>query len=576
MRLIYSLVRRFRGTIILATLVGFISGASGAALIALINAQLTAGLSHGMTLVWNYVALAAVALISNIMSQLLLTKLAQETSFNLKVQLSREILSAPLRRLEDLGPPRLMAILTEDIAAIIAVFLGLPTLCINLATLLACLAYLGWLSSTMLAGVALFLLAGVSMRYLLAARGLRSLKLAREESNHLLKHYRAMTEGSKELKLHNRRRAAFLNEEVRGTARTLRNHNLTGLAFYTLAEGWSKLLFYIFFGIILFVLPSMRTIDTQTLTGYTLMVLYIMGPLGSLLNFLPTIGRARIALRQVEGLSQSLTVECGQTDLERAPAVDNGWKRLQIVGVTHSYRQSGEDNSFILGPIDLQFQPGEIVYLVGGNGSGKTTLAKLLTGLYAPESGEIRLNGRIVTDESKESYRQLFSVIFADFYLFDRLLGIDGTDLDQRVASLLKKLRLDHQITVGNGVFSRVDLSLGQRKRLALLTAYLEDRPFYVFDEWAAGQDPEFRDLFYLQLLPELKNRGKAILVITHDEKYFHLADRLIKLDCGRITEFTDLSFNGKTPFRLSTLTEERLGESPGKEATYEQQLVTY
>jgi putative pyoverdin transport system ATP-binding/permease protein len=576
MKLIYSLLRTFRGTIILAALVGFISGVSGAALIALINAQLTAGLFNGKALVRDYVALAALALASNVISQLLLTRLTQDTSFDLRVRLSEEILSAPLPKLEELGSPRLLAILTEDISAVIAAFLGLPALCVNLATLLACLAYLGRLSSNMLAGVSIFLLAGAVVRHLLAVRGLRSLKLAREEANHLLKHYRAMTEGSKELKLHNKRRAAFLDEEVRATARTMRDHNLTGLTFYSLAEGWSKLLFYIFFGVILFVLPSAQAIDTKTLTGYTLIVLYIMGPLGALLNFLPTMSRARIAIRHVEGLSQSLTVEGGQAGLEHAPATDTGWKRLQMIGVTHSYRQEGKESNFILGPIDLQFQPGEVVYLVGGNGSGKTTLAKLLTGLYAPESGEIRLNGRRVTDEGKESYRQLFSVIFADFYLFDRLLGIDGADLDQRAARLLKKVRLDQQVTVDNGAFSRVNLSIGQRKRLALLATYLEDRPFYVFDEWAAGQDPEFRDLFYLQFLPELKRRGKAILVITHDEKYFHLADRLIKLDCGRITELAELSFNGETPFRPPPLAEGWFGEPPGKETTYEQQLVTY
>jgi len=576
MKLIYSLLRTFRKTIILAALVGFISGASGAALIALINAQLTAGSFQGRALAWNYIALAAAALVSHVISQLLLTRLAQETSFDLRVRLSEEILSAPLRKLEELGPPRLLAILTEDISAVIGAFLGLPSLCVNIATLLACLAYLGWLSPNMLAGVTIFLLAGAVVRHLLAARGLRSLKLAREEANHLLKHYRAMTEGSKELKLHNKRRAAFLDEDVRGAARTLRSHNMTGLTFYTLAEGWSKLLFYIFFGIILFVLPSARAIDLQTLTGYTLMVLYIMGPLGAILNFVPILSRARIAIKQVEGVSQSLTAEGRQTGLEQDSATDTGWKRLQMIGVTHSYRQPGEENSFMLGPIDLQFQPGEIVYLVGGNGSGKTTLAKLLTGLYAPESGEITLNGRRVTDESKESYRRLFSVIFADFYLFDRLMGIDGADLDQRAARLLKKLRLDHQVTVGNGVFSRVDLSLGQRKRLALLTTYLEDRPFYVFDEWAAGQDPEFRDLFYLKFLPELKRQGKAILVITHDEKYFHLADRLIKLDCGRITEFTELSLNSEKQSRPSQPTERWFGELSGKETTYEQQIVTY
>jgi putative ATP-binding cassette transporter len=563
-------MRAFRGTIILATLVGLLAGAIGAALIALINTQLSSGLSRGGGLAWSYVALTFGALASNGLSQTLLIKLAQETSFDLRLRLSREILSAPLRRLEELGPHRLMANLTEDIPAITSACLGAPSLCINLATPIACLVYLGWLSPLMLAGVLLFLLVGAGIRQLLAARGLRYLKLAREESNLLLNHYRAMIEGGKELKLHGRRREVFLDEEIRGAAQTLRRHNLTGLSIYTLAEGWSKLLFYVFFGVLLFVLPAVQIIDARTLTGY------IMGPFSALMNFLPIIGRARVALKHVEELSQELNAADKRADLKHAPTADPSWGRLQLVGVTHTYRRPGEEGSFSLGPIDLQFSPGEIVYLVGGNGSGKTSLAKLVTGLYAPESGEIRLDGRRVTDENRESYRQLFSAIFSDFYLFERLMGVEGTELDRRATRLLKKLRLDHQVTVKDGALSRVDLSFGQRKRLALLTAFLDDRPFYVFDEWTAGQDPEFRDLFYLQFLPELKRQGKTILAITHDENYFRFADRLIKLDYGRITESAEKSSEGEI---LAWPSKPPMGWSPessGKGALYERHNVTH
>jgi putative ATP-binding cassette transporter len=107
--------------------------------------------------------------------------------------------------------------------------------------------------------------------------------------------------------------------------------------------------------------------------------------------------------------------------------------------------------------------------------------------------------------------------------------------LDRRAHEYLERLHLNHKVTIKDGVFSTTQLSQGQRKRLALLCAYIEDRPFYLFDEWASDQDPLFKEVFYTQLLPELRSLGKAVLVITHDDRYFGVADRLIKLDYGRI-----------------------------------------
>jgi putative ATP-binding cassette transporter len=185
--------------------------------------------------------------------------------------------------------------------------------------------------------------------------------------------------------------------------------------------------------------------------------------------------------------------------------------------------------------LTLTFDPGEVVFLVGGNGSGKSTLGKILTGLYPPEKGEIRLNGRPVTDENRDNYRQLFSSVFSDFYLFENLLGLRAEGLDERARGFLTQLHLEHKVKVRAGQLSTIDLSQGQRKRLALLTAYLEDRPFYFFDEWASDQDPQFKDLFYRELVPELRARGKTIVVITHDDRYFPLADRVIKLDYGQL-----------------------------------------
>ena len=211
------------------------------------------------------------------------------------------------------------------------------------------------------------------------------------------------------------------------------------------------------------------------------------------------------------------------------------FETLELKGITHSYHRELDDNHFMVGPVDLVFHPGELVFLVGGNGSGKSTLAKLITGLYPPESGEIRVDGRPVTDANRDDYRQLFSAVFADFFVFETLLGLESVNLDASAQAYLSQLHLQSKVRIKHGALSTTALSQGQRKRLALLTAYLEDRPFYLFDEWASDQDPQFKDVFYRQLLPELKARGKAVLVITHDDRYFGLADRVLKLDYGQL-----------------------------------------
>jgi len=190
---------------------------------------------------------------------------------------------------------------------------------------------------------------------------------------------------------------------------------------------------------------------------------------------------------------------------------------------------------FHLGPIDLNIAQGDIVFIVGENGSGKTTLIKLLLGLYPPQAGEILLNGNAVSDPERDDYRQLFTTVFADYYLFDDLVqGSAAQSLDS-ATKYLERLEIAHKVSVKDGVFSTTDLSTGQRKRLALVNAWLEERPVLVFDEWAADQDPAFRRIFYTELLPDLKRLGKTIIVISHDDRYFDIADQLVRLRAGQV-----------------------------------------
>jgi putative pyoverdin transport system ATP-binding/permease protein len=288
-------------------------------------------------------------------------------------------------------------------------------------------------------------------------------------------------------------------------------------------------------GLLIFLPSQFIGVSEQVLTGYTLALLFMTTPLQGIMLTAPNLGRANLALKKVEELGLQLASQPAEVEPRAASASAASWRSLEMIGVTHQYRREGQEHNFVLGPLDLQFLPGEVVFLTGGNGSGKTTFAKILAGLYAPESGEIRLDGRPVTDEERIEYRKLFSTVFSDFFLFDKLLGLDGPGLDAQAQGYLAQLQLSHKVDVRQGGFSTTELSQGQRKRLALLTAFLEDRPIYLFDEWAADQDPTFKHFFYYDLLRELKSRGKTVFVISHDDRYYRVGDRLLKFENGNL-----------------------------------------
>lgn len=520
--------------VLTAALASVVSGLSIAGMLALVNTTLAQAGAPSAKLAWGFAALCAVVVASRILSSTLLVKLSQHTLASLRAHLSRQILSAPLRRLEEVGKHRLLAALTEDVSVVSDIFHRLPLLCMNLAMVIGCLVYMAWLSWPLFLVTLTLLALGVGSFRLQRGGAYAALERSREAGDDLQRHFRALTDGAKELKLNQAKREAFLSGAVSSTLEDMRRHFVAGMVVLLTAESWGSLLFFMLVGLLIFVTPAIYPIDMAVLSGYALVLLYMRGPLEGLIGALPDLSQSRIALVRIERLRTELQKD-GESPCERNHPVRT-LNSLELVGVTHCYHRELEDRSFMLGPIDLSLRPGELVFLIGGNGSGKTTFAKLLLGLYAPESGEIRVNGETVSEHSREAYRQLFSAVFADFFLFDDLLGHMPAS-DSQAQQYLVRLQLAHKVKIENGRFSTTALSQGQRKRLALLTAYLEDRPFYLFDEWAADQDPLFKRVFYAELLPNLRERGKTVFVITHDDQYFHLADRCLKLEEGRLTE---------------------------------------
>ena len=551
MKLISFLLRwtkdiRYSRLIILSTTIGgLVGGVCSLGLLAILNRGLSRPGSASKLIIWEYVALCAFTPAVKMASQIPMMRLSRRANVQLRMQLCRQILAAPLRHLEQVGPHRILASLTDDIPTITGALGLMPNLCLNFAMLIAFLIYLGRLSSTGLIILIVAIAVGVSVYLLIARRAKYYSKLAREEWDALLKDYRALTTGTKELKLHRERRQAFLSEDLNATSSRLARLRNSEALIFMFASSWGTVFGSVLLGLIVFGLPQMGGVDTHVVIAFIFGLLYLMGPVESLIGVVPSFTRMNIALNKVQQLGLSLT-DHASDDLGPRPAQPNpAWSRLRLNGVTHSYYREAEDRSFLLGPIDLDIHPGELIFCVGGNGSGKTTLVKLLTGLYAPEAGEIYFDDLLVTDENRDEYRQHFSVVFSDFFLFESLLGLGTSDLDEKTRKYISQLQLDRKVQVQNGRLSTIDLSQGQRKRLALLTAFLEDRSIYIFDEWAADQDPMFKNIFYLNLLPELKAKGKTIIVISHDDKYYYLADRIVKLDSGQLDfdKIVDSSF---------------------------------
>ena len=537
MKLLRFVLRNCRGLMFWTSLTALLSGACNAGLVGFVSSALTRTGVATRAFIWGFIALGVGKVATNLISQIVLARFSQGAIARLRRDLIRQILGVPLRQLEEIGSPRILVALTDDIFNITQALLAIPVVAVNLAVLLGGAAYLAWLSWKILGLIfALIVLGGMGYR-LMIARAFRWLTFARAEEDRLFSYFRALTEGIKELKLHRTRRGAFY-DNIRDTTEVYQRHNVAAETCFITAQNWNHLLYFALIGLILFVVPQLASFSRETLTGYVVTSLYLMGPLAGVMTSISLFGRASVALQKVEELGVSLAAHSTESCSFDRVESEASFARLELKGVVHTYHREEEDSRFVLGPIDLTFIPGELVFLVGGNGSGKSTLAKILAGLYAPEAGEIRLDGRLVTDQNRDEYRQLFSAVFADFYLFENLLGLHSANLDAQAEEYLERLHLHHKVKVLNGTLSTTAVSQGQRKRLALLTAYLEDRPFYLFDEWAADQDPYFKGVFYTQLLPDLKSRGKTVLVISHDDKYFDAADRIIKLDYGKLANF--------------------------------------
>jgi putative ATP-binding cassette transporter len=515
-----------------ALVTGLISGLGLTGWLVIISAVLAG--NRDPRLLYGFIALCLVVPASRLLTQGMFNYLATRAVFEARLLACRQLLAAPLRRVEDLGPHRLFATLTDDITTLANALIQVPVLCMQSAIALTCLAYMGWLSWRLVLVVVGFMVVG-SVSYGFAMGVSREyFRRLRESTDTLFAQFRALVFGAKELKLHRRRRQVFVASALIPVGHKIRRYTAIGNNLLIATTAWGNQLFFLAIGVIIFAFRDGAFVSQRVTTGFTLCLLYMMGPLEAIFQLMPNFSRAVVAMRKLDRLGLDLASSAPETaDGDQGQLA--GWRRLELERISYRYAGDTAGESFNLGPVSFAVSAGEVVFITGGNGSGKSTLAKLLTGLYVPDEGRILVDGRPVGNDNRESYRQLFATVFTDFFLFDTLMGLERVGLDEAAREFLFRLQLDQKVKVENGVISTLDLSQGQRKRLALLTAYMEDRPIYFFDEWAADQDPQFKKVFYFEILPELKARGKTVFVISHDDHFYALADRLIKMKDGVI-----------------------------------------
>lgn len=532
---VLNLLRPFLPLTLFATLMGAVSGLSTAWLLATINRGLHAGDGITDSLLLTFAGLCVLTLGGRAVAGIGNSLIGQKIIAALRKDISARIVCAPIAALERHRLHRLMATLNQDVDAVSAFTFNFSTYAIAFAVSVGCVGYLVILSPTLFLLAAIAIVLGILISHYARRGWMRYYEGVRSAQDDLQRQYRAITEGAKELRINRMRRTRVYNDQLSGAIDRIADLKTRAMRLFWSADATASTLFFVVIGMML-ALQTRLHIDGSVISGFVIVLLYMKGPLEQFAGGLPVLGQAQIAFRRVAELSAQFTNREPHLLIGDYPTTAPAMGTLELKQVTYAFPGSQGIAPFELGPIDMSVQPGETLFIVGENGSGKTTLIKLLLGLYRPSAGSICFDGAPLDDTRLDDYRQLFSAVFSDYFLFEDLLATHD-NLTAQAEAYLDQLEILHKVRVENGAFTTTDLSTGQRKRLALVHAYLEQRPVIMFDEWAADQDPTFRRVFYTELLPDLKRQGKTLIVVSHDDRYFDAADRIIRLEAGKIVE---------------------------------------
>lgn len=542
-------VRKSPNLLFIALCLGGLAGVGAAALIPLIvfsldsseriisNEQADIHYFMGLEIVDYEIALTYLVVIVSLflaktISQVILSRISLSVLSDMRRDIYKRITASGLAEIENIGFSKLIVFLNVDVPNVLAGSTVLPAVIVNTLQIVGVLAYLTYVAPDIVWFSLKCMLVGILVHQALIFAARVPIKKGRELSDVLQEYIRALILGYKELKTSNAGREYFLREKLGASEKKILSVGTTAQILIRLSENTGDLILFATLGIVCFLYRNYYSISDHDLMAVVFVLLYVTGPISGIINSIPTISIARISLKKLKEVEFGFESDA-HVDSHMAHKVEETpkWSTMKVENVEYDY--GTQDGLFKVGPVNLTLESGTVTFIVGGNGSGKSTLAKIIAQFYLPKTGNIYFDDVKVTEDNISEYQSQVSTIFTDYYVFNDIRYVSNID-DELVDELLSKFGLQH-VYYADGLFEYDGLSDGQRKRLALIVSLMESKDLIVFDEWAADQDPGNRKYFYTKILEELKKKGKTIVIITHDDMYFDVADQLIKMDKGAV-----------------------------------------
>lgn len=464
---------------------------------------------------------------------LLMMKVSQRVSWSLRKQILSLVLNSNYVQFAG-RKHRIDAAIVNDVNTLTGASMGIIDFSISIIIVISCFIYLAAISSVLFfitLGVAII---GATIYLVNARKNLQSFEAMRNLENKFQENFNAILNGYKEIYMEPIKGRHIFDQKIRDIANESYHINITTMTRILNNSMTGQVLFYLLISSVLLVFSVVFKIASVDTISFAFSLTYLLGSLEAVMLMIPMLMRAGVASGNLIQLKKELEESVLPTPT-RSAACDfkSSFERIQVCDLEFYY--GDRHNSFGIGPVNFEIRKGEVVFIYGGNGSGKTTFIYSLLGLFYPTAGTLKLNSTVLNETNYAEYRSLFSVVFSDYYLFNEIITPEPIDAD-KADQYLKLFELEDKVTIDGTRFSTTDLSAGQKKRLALIAALLEGKQILVIDEWAADQDPNFRNKFYTEIIPMLKSNGVTVVAITHDDKYYYCADKLFRMEDGKIS----------------------------------------
>ena len=532
---------------ILTLLIGIVSGLTSFLFLAILNYLI--GLLLGgnyKSINTTYILLFSLVILIFIWSRKVLTtrmiKLSQSMFWKTRSEILKILLNADYEQMNEFKAG-VQSALIYDVNNLTQGSLNFIQFLTSLVVVLACLLYMAIKSLPLFfvtLGVATI---GVGVYLIRVKKNNLQFVAARELEDGFMNYFNALLFGAKEIQLDRKKGDSIYKEKIIPIAKQAYENNTKAYTGFLNNQMTGQVLFYVLIASILVYFSVVLDIEVSTTVNFLFILLYLLGALETIMVLLPGLMQAKISANKISNLKKELISNTIEVEAINNKNELMTFSKIEVKNLLYLYPKKNEEEFFQIGPINWELKKGDITFVYGGNGSGKTTFIHSVLGLLKTQEGYIKWDDQFLNEHNSTDYKSLFGVVFNEFYLFDEFYGYRNFN-KPKANELLKTFEMEGKLEIIENGFSVTKLSTGQRKRLALIATILEQKPIIVLDEWAADQDPYFRKKFYEEILPLLKQEGFTILAITHDDRYYNCADKIYKMEFGKLYNETHLFHN--------------------------------